>query len=732
MAPMDDSALLDNLNTAQRQAVSAPLGHHLLLAGAGSGKTLVLVRRIAWLMEQEGTSPYSILAVTFTNKAANEMRHRIEQSLQVPVKGMWVGTFHGLCLRMLRQYWQQANLPENFQILDGDDQNRLIRRILKTLDIDEKQWPPKQARTYINQKKNEGLRPKNVNVYNDPYGQMMLQIYSAYESTCQQSGLVDFSELLLRTYELLHDNEEVRHFFQQRFQHVLVDEFQDTNTIQYGWLKLLTEGRNNYLTVVGDDDQSIYGWRGAKIENIRRFQQDFPSTTLMRLEQNYRSTQNILEAANGLIACNNSRLGKNLWTNTEGGEPISLYEAFNDLDEARYIVNRIKEYVAQDMRRQDLAILYRSNAQSRVLEEALIHTGIPYRIYGGLRFFERAEIKDALAYLRLLANTNDDAAFERVVNFPARGIGDKTLQQIREESKTNECTLWQGTQAGIAAQAFNPRAQGALQCFIQLITQLREITQGLSLDKQVEQVLVSSGLLDHYRSERGEKAQARVENLEELINAARQFRTEDQAATTLGDFLAHAALEAGETQAEHTEDYVQLMTLHSAKGLEFPVVFLCGLEQGLFPHHMCIGKLEGLEEERRLCYVGMTRAKEKLYLTHAQMRRHYGKDKHQQPSQFINEIPQSLIETVRRTQKVNHASRYGSAPIAYGALQKKPLYQATNASGLSIGQRVMHKKFGQGTVTHFDGQGAHARVQVTFDKYGSKWLITRIAHLEKA
>ncbi|MHA7840787.1 MAG: DNA helicase II [Gammaproteobacteria bacterium] len=728
---MDISPLLNNLNPAQEQAVNAPVGHHLLLAGAGSGKTLVLVRRIAWLMEQEGTSPYSIMAVTFTNKAANEMRHRIEQSLQMPIQGMWVGTFHGLCLRMLRQYWQEANLPENFQILDSDDQNRLIRRTLKALDIDEKQWSPKQARSYISHKKNEGLRPKDINTYNDPYGQMMLQIYTAYEKTCQQSGFVDFTELLLRTYELLRDNESVRRHFQGRFQHLLVDEFQDTNTIQYAWLKLLTEGGNNYLTVVGDDDQSIYGWRGAKIENIQRFQQDFPSATMTRLEQNYRSTQKILEAANALIARNDGRLGKNLWTDQDGGESISLYEAFNDLDEARFIINRIKEAVSQDMRRQDIAILYRSNAQSRVLEEILIQNAIPYRIYGGLRFFERAEIKDALAYLRLLANPHDDTAFERVVNFPARGIGDKTLEKIREDSKINDYSLWQGAQSGIAAQAFNPRTHGALQQFIQLITQLHEITRGFSLDKMVEQVLISSGLIDHFRTEKGEKAQARVENLEELINAARQFRLDDESGATLGDFLAHAALEAGETQAGQDEDYVQLMTLHSAKGLEFPVVFLCGLEQGLFPHLMSMNNPEGLEEERRLCYVGMTRAKKKLYLTHAQMRRHYGKDNYQQPSQFINEIPENLLEAVKRKQKVNHASRYGAAPIAYNdTQQEKPRYQATNDSGLNIGQRVSHKKFGEGTVTHFDGQGSQSRIQVTFDKYGSKWLIARIANLQ--
>ena len=413
------------------------------------------------------------------------------------------------------------------------------------------------------------------------------------------------------------------------------------------------------------------------------------------------------------------------------GESISLYEAFNDLDEARFIINRIKEAVSQDMRRQDIAILYRSNAQSRVLEEILIQNAIPYRIYGGLRFFERAEIKDALAYLRLLANPHDDTAFERVVNFPARGIGDKTLEKIREDSKINDYSLWQGAQSGIAAQAFNPRTHGALQQFIQLITQLHEITRGFSLDKMVEQVLISSGLIDHFRTEKGEKAQARVENLEELINAARQFRLDDESGATLGDFLAHAALEAGETQAGQDEDYVQLMTLHSAKGLEFPVVFLCGLEQGLFPHLMSMNNPEGLEEERRLCYVGMTRAKKKLYLTHAQMRRHYGKDNYQQPSQFINEIPENLLEAVKRKQKVNHASRYGAAPIAYNdTQQEKPRYQATNDSGLNIGQRVSHKKFGEGTVTHFDGQGSQSRIQVTFDKYGSKWLIARIANLQ--
>lgn len=728
---MEHLSLLQNLNSYQAEAVSAPLGNHLLLAGAGSGKTLVLVRRIAWLMAEHNASPYSILAVTFTNKAANEMRHRIQHTLDSPIQGMWIGTFHGLCLRMLRRYWQEANLVENFQILDSDDQHRFIRRLLKALDIDEKQWSPKQLRNYIANQKNEGLRPHNINAHNDYYGQRMLQVYNAYEVACQKSGLVDFAELMLRTYELIRDNTAARQYFQERFQHILVDEFQDTNTIQYAWLKLLTEGGNNHLTVVGDDDQSIYGWRGAKIENIHRFQQDFPTATLTRLEQNYRSTQKILTAANTLIANNSGRLGKNLWTDSDGGEPISLYEAYNDLDEARYIVNRIQDKIEEGMGRREMAILYRSNAQSRILEEILIQNAIPYRIYGGLRFFERAEIKDALAYLRLLANTNDDGAFERIINFPSRGIGDKTLEKIREDSKNNNYSLWEAIKTGIATEAFTPRTQSSLERFIQLITQLSELAKDASLETLVEKVIKNSGLMEHFRNEKGENAQTKVENLEELINAARQFRIDDNQSITLGDFLAHSALEAGEAQADYDEDYVQLMTLHSAKGLEFPIVFLCGLEQGLFPSLHSMYNPENLEEERRLCYVGMTRAKSKLYLTYAQVRRHYGKDNYQQPSIFIKEIPKKLLEEVKRKPKINPALQYGNSPIAYpkdsAIKNSSPM---SNDGEFKIGQRVHHRKFGEGTVTHFDGQGNQTRIQVTFDKYGTKWLIARIANLQ--
>ncbi|MFZ5593863.1 MAG: DNA helicase II [Pseudomonadota bacterium] len=716
---MDVSSLLDDLNDAQRDAVAASPGHLLVLAGAGSGKTRVLVHRMAWLIRVEEASPYSILAVTFTNKAAAEMRGRIEQMLGISTGGLWVGTFHGLAHRLLRAHWREAGLPQAFQILDSDDQYRLVRRILKALELDEARWPPKQAQGFINGRKDEGLRPHQIQGNGDPYTRQMVRIYQAYEEACQRGGMVDFAELLLRTLEMLQKHPEVLAHYRQRFRHILVDEFQDTNAIQYVWLKLLA-GDSARLFIVGDDDQSIYGWRGARIENIQRVSQDFPGTRVIRLEQNYRSTGVILAAANALIANNEGRLGKNLWTAGEQGEPIQFYTAFNDLDEARFIAQRIEHWVEQGNARREAAILYRSNAQSRVLEEALIAAGIPYRIYGGLRFFERAEIKDALAYLRLIANREDDASFERVVNTPTRGVGERSLALVRDHARAHGLPLWQA--ARIAA--VRPVAP-----FLDLIERLARDTAGLTLGEQVEHVVAHSGLLDHCRKEKGEKGEARVENLEELATAARQFQYDAESGLEpLQAFLAHAALEAGEGQGDAWQDCVQLMTLHSAKGLEFPLVFMCGVEEGLFPHQMSAQDPGRLEEERRLCYVGITRARRRLFLTCAERRRLHGSEIYPQPSRFIGEIPPELLREVRPRASI-------SRPLYASGRFAQPATAASQAvdDGIArprLGQRVVHGKFGEGVVLNYEGQGEHARVQVNFKNAGSKWLVMAYANLQ--
>lgn len=711
---MTNSTILDSLNDAQREAVSAPLGHQLILAGAGSGKTRVLVHRIAWLIQAEGLSPHNILAVTFTNKAAHEMRSRIEQFLYGSARTMWIGTFHGLAHRLLRAHWQEAGLPEGFQILDSDDQYRLVRRVMNVLDIDEDRYPPKQAQWFINGKKDEGLEPQHLPDYGDPMARTMIKIYRAYEEMCQRSGLIDFADLLLKTHKLFSSHPEILAHYRERFRCILVDEFQDTNSIQYAWIRLLA-GTENHVMIVGDDDQSIYGWRGAKIENIQRFSKDFPGALTTRLEQNYRSTGTILSAANALIAHNTDRMGKNLWTTDAAGDLISVYAGFNDLDEARFIVERIRDWQRAGNALRDVALLYRSNAQSRVLEEALMQFGIAYRVYGGLRFFERAEIKDALAYLRLLANRQDDAAFERVVNTPTRGIGDRTLVSLRENSQKNNISLWDSAKNLLAENFFTPRAGNALQHFLQLIETLADDTQHLALHEQTEHVIHNSGLIEHYRKEKGEKGLARLENLDELINAARQFdlNGEHNDMPVLTAFLSHSALESGEGQADKFEDCVQLMTLHTAKGLEFPVVFLCGCEEGLFPHYMSMEDPKGLSEERRLCYVGMTRAMRKLYMTYAESRRLYGKEVYHRASRFLSEIPEQYLEDVRMRTKI-------SRPVIQ---TKSGMSTSRSEGGVQIGQHVTHDHFGEGTVLQYEGRGEHTRIQVRFEKAGTKWLI---------
>ena len=722
---MDVSHIIADLNEAQRQAVCAPQGHALVLAGAGSGKTRVLVHRIAWLVRTENVSPYSVLAVTFTNKAAAEMRGRIEALLTLPVGGMWVGTFHSLAHRLLRMHWMDAKLPQGFQILDSDDQYRSIRRILRDLQLDEAHWPPRQAQWFINSHKDEGLRPDHIEHHGDPFQKQMIAIYRAYEDLCQRSGLVDFAELLLRAHELLRDNPRLLEHYRERFQHILVDEFQDTNAIQYAWVRLLA-GNRSHVFAVGDDDQSIYGWRGARIENIQQFGRDFSGAHTVRLEQNYRSTGNILKAANALIEHNAERLGKNLWTADTDGEPIRRYAAFNERDEARFIVDRMQDWVDDGGSYRDCAVLYRSNAQSRVLEEALIQSGVPYRVYGGLRFFERQEIKDAMAYLRLLANRRDDAGFERVVNTPTRGIGERTVSATREYAREHNLALWDAAAAMIEQKRLPARAANALQGFLDLIEEMGAASASMELFEQMEHLIHHSGLRDHYKKERGEKGQARIENLEELVNAARYFEQGDtpEGAEEMDDisaFISHAALEAGEKQTSGGEDGVQLMTLHSAKGLEFPLVFLCGVEEGLFPHKMSIEEAGRLEEERRLCYVGITRARERLYLTHAEARRLYGSETFPHRSRFLDEIPAELIEEVRLGGTVSSpASNYdfGTAPVQ------------EESNGLRLGQRVQHAKFGEGVVLDVEGQGAQARVHVNFDAQGSKWLMMAYANLQ--
>ena len=715
---MDVSDILDELNEAQRSAVAAEQGNQLVLAGAGSGKTRVLVHRIAWLIRAEGLSPYSVMAVTFTNKAAREMRGRIETMLQRPSHGLWIGTFHGLAHRLLQTHWQEAGLPQNFQILDSDDQLRLIKRVCRELGLDEAKWPPKQAQWFINGQKDEGLRAAHIEPpLGDIYTQTLLRVYAAYEEACQRGGLVDFAELLLRAHELWLKSPETLAHYQERFNILLVDEFQDTNTIQYAWLRVLA-GDAIPVVAVGDDDQSIYGWRGAKIENIQRFTHDFRDTQVVRLEQNYRSTKTILDAANGVISHNSGRLGKNLWTAGEDGEPIKLYAGFNEQDEARFIVEQIQGWTDDGNLRRSSVVLYRSNAQSRVIEEALIRVGMPYRIYGGQRFYERLEIRNALAYLRLITGRGDDPALERVINTPTRGIGSKTIDDVRALARERAVSMWQAIEMVLTDGLLTPRARTSLGGFKALVDELDSETLELPLEECVEHVIHRSGLLEFHRAEKGERGQARVENLEELVSAAKTFRPEDDTQSPLQQFLDSAALDAGDSQADPYEDSVQMMTLHSAKGLEFPLVILAGLEENLFPHRMSIEEPGRLEEERRLAYVGITRAQQKLLITYAESRRLHGNETYNTPSRFVREIPSELIEEVRL---------HGGLTRPLASVGSSPL--SDDNTGLSLGQPVMHPMFGEGVVLNIEGRGANARIEVNFAE-GSKWLVLQYANLQ--
>ncbi|GAB1406460.1 DNA helicase II [Thermomonas brevis] len=732
---MDVSHLLDGLNPAQREAVSAAPGHYLVLAGAGSGKTRVLTHRIAWLHEVFGVPMHGILAVTFTNKAAGEMRARIGAQLGGEPRGMWIGTFHGIAHRLLRLHWQEAKLPEGFQVLDSDDQLRLVKRVAQALELDDGRFPPRQIAWWINAQKDEGRRPQHIQPErNDEWGDAMLRAYAAYQERCERAGLVDFAELLLRAHELLRDTPALLAHYRHRFGQILVDEFQDTNAIQYGFVRLLA-GDSGQVFVVGDDDQAIYGWRGAKVENVQRFLRDFgtkdgPGATTLKLEQNYRSSANILNAANAVIAHNDERLGKRLWTDAGEGDPIDVYAAYNEMDEAAYVVDRIGQWVRDGGGHGDTAILYRSNAQSRAFEEELLKRQVPYRVYGGMRFFERAEIKDTLAYLRLIANRDDDAAFERAVNTPPRGIGERTLDEVRRCARGQGISLWRAVRSVCTDTVLAARARNALGAFDTLIETLAAETATMTLPEKIDHVLVRSGLRTHYENESRNSLDSRTDNLDELVSVASRFvRGDEEDAAAMPElvaFLSYAALEAGEGQTQAGEDGVQLMTLHSAKGLEFPLVFLVGLEEGLFPNMRSAEEPGRMAEERRLAYVGITRAREQLVLSHAETRRIHGSDMYGMPSRFLREIPKPLLREIRPKPPV---ARGGYTP----RFQPRDRGHAViEAPAIQLGASVRHPSFGSGVVTDVEGSGAHARVQVNFDEAGSKWLVLAYANLSPA
>jgi DNA helicase-2/ATP-dependent DNA helicase PcrA len=733
---MDVSHLLDALNPAQREAVSAPPGHLLVLAGAGSGKTRVLTHRIAWLHEVHGVPAHGILAVTFTNKAAGEMRARAEALLDARHapgdalrRGAWIGTFHGIAHRLLRLHWREAGLPEGFQVLDADDQLRLVKRVARERELDEGRFPPRQIAWWINQHKDEGRRPEHLQDGLDAWHDALRAAYADYEQRLTRAGLVDFAGLLLGAHGVLARHSALLAHYRTRFTELLVDEFQDTNAIQYAFVRLLA-GEGGHVCAVGDDDQAIYGWRGAKAEHMQQFLADFPAVSTLRLEQNYRSTGAILAAANAVIAHNPGRLGKRLWTEAGEGEPIEVFAAWDEMDEARFVVQRIVRWIEAGGRHADCAVLYRSNAQSRALEEALIEAELPYRIYGGVRFFERAEVKDALAYLRLMANRHDDAAFERAVNTPPRGIGERTLDEVRRLAREQRVSLWQAASRIATGAGLPVRARNALAGFGQLLNALAEDTAEAPLDARINAVLARSGLREHHLQPSKGTLDSRADNLDELVSVAARFVQRDRDAdaeegmSELVAFLSHAALEAGEGQVEEDGDGVQLMTLHSAKGLEFPLVCLVGLEEGLFPGARSLDEPGRMEEERRLAYVGITRARQCLLLSHAESRRLHGMQTLGVPSRFLREIPAALLHELRpRAQAARGLPALPTRRDTVGALE---------APAFRLGQNVRHPSFGEGTVMDCEGSGTHARVQVNFDAVGQKWLVLAYAHLQPA
>ena len=720
--------ILNKLNDCQQKAVIYNQKNLMVLAGAGSGKTRVLIHRIVWLMQEQGLQPYNIMAVTFTNKAARELKARIEQMTGAYSRDFFVGTFHGLTHRLLRMHWQEAQLPENFQVIDSEDQQRLIKRIMREMSVDDTRWPPRQVQSFINGCKDKGLRSKDVEGRDDYFQKHLHSIYANYERSCQRGGIVDFGELLLRAYELWRDNPNVLQHYRQKISHVLVDEFQDTNDIQYMWLKLLTDKSDVSITVVGDDDQSIYGWRGAKIENIQHFTRDYPGSEIIRLEQNYRSTNTILKAANEVISNNSGRLGKHLWTSSGEGEKIKLYCAFNDLEEARYIVDKIRESYAKDISYSDMAILYRSNAQSRSLEEQLLYSQVPYRIYGGLRFYERAEIKNSMAYLRMLVNPDDDTSFERIINLPPRGIGEQSVGIVRARAREMQVSLWSALEEIVKSDDLPARTKKAFESFIALLTVFRDKVRHLPLEDQVEIVVKESGLYDYHGREKGKVGESRIDNLQELFRASAQYADEIESDNPLIAFLDHASLEAGEGQAEDYASAVQLMTLHSAKGLEFPLVFITGLEDGLFPHRMSMDDPTKLEEERRLCYVGITRAMNQLYLTYAQTRRMHGAQTSNRVSRFISEISEELVESVRLKSSFRRPL-VSEGQSEYSQVSKDYSNKHSDVP-FSIGKKVTHPLFGGGVVLNIEGSGENAKVQVNFRSQGTKWLVLAYAKLQ--
>ena len=720
---MDVSYILDDLNSPQREAVSDESKHSLILAGAGSGKTRVITHKVAWLCKVHNLNPMSLLTVTFTNKAAKEMRGRIENILGEQLNQMWCGTFHSLFHRMLRRHSEEAGLNKSFSILDSEDQNRVIKRVIKSLDLDDATWQPSQAQWFINNQKEEARRKPKIKSNASFIEEKMVDIMNEYQNVCDQEGLVDFSEILLRSYELLTNNKEILEYYQNRFEHILVDEFQDTNEIQYLLLKKLL-GKNSFMTVVGDDDQSIYSWRGAKSSNIKRFQKDFKGVKTIKLEQNYRSTKNILSSANAVISNNPERLGKKLWSENKEGEPLKIYRSFNERDEASFIVDIIKNWTDEGRSLSDVAILYRSNAQSRVLEDSILRAELPYRIYGGVRFYERMEIKNALAYAKLLLDSNNDAAFERIVNVPSRGIGAKTTDNVRQYARAESTSLWDA--AKLISQGDEKKSSKAITSFIEKIELLKTEIEGKNLGEIFEQILESTNLKEFHAKEPGEKGRSRKENLEELISAASGFypvgEDADDERNELELFLDQASLDAGENQAKADEDAIQMMTLHSAKGLEFPLVFISGCEEGLFPHKRSLEDPRQLAEERRLCYVGITRAMERLYLTHAEVRNMYGMESFSPISRFIKEIPDEFKYEIRMSSEKTKSK--GFVPKIVGGTE-------FNGEEFSLGDLVSHDVFGEGIILNYEGEGANARVEVNFSKEGIKWLVLSFAKLKK-
>ncbi|MDP1647755.1 MAG: UvrD-helicase domain-containing protein [Rubrivivax sp.] len=784
--PPSARRLLEGLNEEQLAAVTLPAQPALILAGAGSGKTRVLTTRIAWLLQTGQVSPGGVLAVTFTNKAAKEMLTRLGAMLPVAVRGMWIGTFHGLCNRFLRAHWKLAGLAQGFQILDSADQLSAVRRLVKGMNLDEERFVPKQVTWFIAGAKEEGKRPRDVEI-RDEHTRKLVEVYQAYEDQCQREGVVDFAELMLRTYELLRDNDPLREHYQRRFQHVLVDEFQDTNRLQYAWLKMFapppdkagpawSAAAQQGVFAVGDDDQSIYAFRGARVGNMADFEREYRVQRVIKLEQNYRSFGHILDTANALISHNRQRLGKNLRTDAGAGEPVRVFEAASDFAEAQWFLEEAQALHRSGLPRSEIALLYRSNAQSRVIESALFNAGVPYRVYGGLRFFERAEVKHALAYLRLLENPNDDTSFLRVVNFPARGIGARSIEQLQDAARAAPSAGADGSPGSSLYQSVGavPGKAGAkLEAFVALIDAMRATTQGLTLREIIDHVLQHSGLLDFYRIDR--EGQDRIENLEELVNAAESFVTQEgfgkdavalpvdeqgavaagappapdletgEIMSPLAAFLTHASLEAGDNQAQAGADAIQLMTVHSAKGLEFDAVFITGIEEGLFPHEQSLSDADGVEEERRLMYVAITRARRRLYMSFSQTRMLHGQTRYNVKSRFFDELPDATLKWITPRQQgfgSGYAREYQQAwqrgsglsgIVGAGRVEPRapapPMPAAQGQQGLRVGQTVFHTKFGEGVISTLEGRGADARAQVHFGRHGSKWLALAIARL---